>query len=191
MEVRIASLREEIYRQMYLMAQGRDATATANAMSGYSKQLDMVPAGDIQNCFGDIVRAGMEQLLNDVAIIRATTSREQPIQFSIRGFSFVETPVMEEINAAQSFAGLQIPSASAEKENLKKVVAARFKDKNPTETQVMFDEIDAAPTMEERQQMEMQQQQDQFSQQFEAKAEHETELEKIKQAGKEKAKEKK
>ncbi|MFN3323427.1 MAG: hypothetical protein ACK5AZ_08025 [Bryobacteraceae bacterium] len=142
----IQALREEIYRQMYLQAQGRSSTAVASAQSGYSKEMDMAPSRDVLNGFGDVLRAGMQAVLGDVAAIRGDVD----LKFDVRGFTFGEDQSGEELKTAQLAADLNIPSKTLEKEVQKKIARCLLKDARPDVIQKVEAEIDAAPTKEER-----------------------------------------
>ena len=158
-EARVMMLREEIYRQFYLMASGRSSEATPAMQSGYSKEMDMVPATHIQNYFGDKIRVTMEKVLNLVAKIR-----DEPYEFDVRGFTFLEKPTIEEMQIAQLFSSLQIPSDTAEKENFKKAIRVRFQDMNDAVINQMCQEIDDAPSAEDRALLQQQTQQDLMAQ---------------------------
>ena len=158
---RVASLREEIYRAMYLMPQGRSSEATASVQSGYSKFMEMAPSAEIQNLLGDIIRVSMERVLNFAAVVR-----DDEVVFSVRGFSATLEPALEEIQEATGFMSLNVRSETALKENEKKAIRARFTDASSSMLDKMMLEVDEAPTMAELQTQQDQAQQDQFSQQF-------------------------
>lgn len=164
-ERRVESLREEIYRQMYLQAQGRSSQATPMMSSGYSKQLDMVPSVHVQNYLGDELVKAMEWIMNSASAIR-----QDGLEWSIRGFDFKDDLTDFELGRAQQFVALQVTSPTAERENQKRVVRARFKDSEPQLINTMCDEIDKAPTSMERQQEQQAQQDAMMQQQFEANA---------------------
>lgn len=151
---RIASLREEIYRQLYLQAQGRSTEATPAAQSGYSKEMDMAPSRDVLNGFGDVLRAAMLSVLIDVAAIRG----EADLAFDVRGFTFDDDDAADELATAEAAIGLNIPSDTLEKEIQKRVARVLLKDARPDVIQKVEGEIDAAPGKEERARQAMEQQ---------------------------------
>jgi hypothetical protein len=163
---RIASLREEIYRSMYLTPQGRSSAATPAMQSGYSKELEMAPAADIQNAFGDVIRAAMEKILGYAAQVR-----HADVKFAVRGFTFVQDPEGIELQGAMLFAQLQVQSDTSNRENQKKAVRARFPDLNATTMQKILDEIETAPNALEQQATQQAMEQDKFAQQLKVKAE--------------------
>lgn len=158
---RINVLREEIYRQMYLMAQGRSAADSPTVQSGYAKQLEMTPSGEIENLFGAVLREGMINVLRDVAAIRG-----DQIDFYVRGFQFLDKPIAEEINDGMAYKSAMVPSPTGEKENYKRIARARFPNSNPTMMTVIEEEIDAAPTDEEKMLMQQEQDQANYADQF-------------------------
>ena len=142
----IAALREEIYRQMYLQSQGRSTKATASAQSGYSKEMDMAPAQDVLAAFGDILRAAMVNLLDDIAEVRGDT-----ISFDVRGFDFDRNGDVDEIETAALLSDLSIPSDTLQKEMFKRVARKYLQDAPPTLVALVEQEIDKAPKLSEKQ----------------------------------------
>ncbi len=141
----IDKLREEMYRQLYLQAQGRSTSATASSSSGYSKEMDMAPSRDVLNGLGDILRAAMKDVLVDVAAIRGDDR-----QFDVRGLSFDDDDEAGELATAQLATDLGIPSDTLEKEIQKRVARSILKDARPETIQKVEAEIEAAPTKSER-----------------------------------------
>lgn len=161
-EFRVAALREEIYRQMYLMAQGRSAVDTPAVQSGYAKQLEMRPAAHVQNYLGDTLRVAMEHVLNLVTHIR-----QDRLKWSVRGFDFTEDQADVELQRGTAFMGLQVQSPTAQRENQKRVVRARFKDSPPELIDQMCKEIDASLTAEQKAEADKVLQQQMMTAQFE------------------------
>ncbi|CAB4130645.1 hypothetical protein UFOVP130_22 [uncultured Caudovirales phage] len=141
----IDKLREEMYRQLYLQAQGRSTAATPAAQSGLSKEMDMAPSRDVLNGLGDILRAAMRDVLIDVASIRGEDTK-----FDVRGLTFDDDNEAEELTSAQLASDLNIPSDTLEKEIQKRVARALLKDARPEVVQRVEAEIDAAPGKTER-----------------------------------------
>ena len=142
----LSALREEMYRQMHLQAQGKSSSATASASSGYSKEMDMAPSHDVLNGLGDIIRAAMLKVLGDVTEIRGDAKQE----FDVRGFSFDDENEAGELATAQLASDLGIPSDTLEKEVQKRVARTLLKDARPEMVQKVEAEIDAAPTKSQR-----------------------------------------
>ena len=146
------TLKQEIFREMYLVAQARDTSATPAAQSGVSKQQDMQPSKEVLNGMGDILRAAIQGTLDAVAAARnvALSDVDANLTFDVRGFQFKESASKDEVSAVQQVLNLDIPSPTFEKEVHKYAVASVIPDMNPDTRKVIFDEIDAAPAREER-----------------------------------------
>jgi hypothetical protein len=148
---RVESLREECYRSMNLQAQGRSMRATPAMQSGRSKLLDMAPAKEVLGSMGDALRRHMQDVLVDVKDAR----REPEVEPDVRGFTFQEDMTTEEMFAATSVLNLKIPSRKFEKSIMKKVAKSWLIDANREELAEVYAEIEAGPTMEEREQKDM------------------------------------
>lgn len=155
---RVASLREEIYRQMYLQAQGRDSSAQASANSGYSKEMDMAPSRDVLNGYGEMMRSAAGAILADVLAIRGKADLEVAIQ----GLHFEEGDELAEIGTAQAALELDVPSETFERALLKRA-ARQFMGKADPDTLAAIDkEIDASPTRAAREDARREQRTSQF-----------------------------
>lgn len=150
---RLDSLREEAFRCMYLQAQGRSMHATPAMQSGRSKQLEMAPATDMKTGMGGDVRMAMQCVLMDV--IDARRDGESVIP-DVRGFVFEDDMTTEEVFAVSSLLSLRIPSKKFEKYIYKKVAHSWMPDANREEQEEIDKEIDAGPTMEDREKKEQQ-----------------------------------
>lgn len=148
----LADLRQEIYRQMYLTAQGRDSSAAAAAASGVSKEVDMLPAREVLSALGDNIRAQMQLVLGDVAKARG----DADIEFDVRGMNFLNNPAIQEAEIAEIVDLLDIQSDTLDKEKQKKVAISYLRDSNPSITEKVVAEIDAAPTKSELEKQEQQ-----------------------------------
>lgn len=155
-------LREDIYRAFYLQAQGRSSRATASAQSGYSKQMDMMPANDVLNAYGDLLRQGMENMLNSVALARGLRNASA----TVTGFRFETHEKTESIALAQEFKALEIQSDTADKVLQKRVVRDVFEDERPDNIEKMVAEIDAAPSASQLAAQQQDQQSKLYDQQF-------------------------
>jgi hypothetical protein len=134
---RIATLREEIYRQMYLVAQARSTAATPAAASGLSKQMDMAPTRDVLRGLGDILRGQMRAVLEDVA-----AARGEEVRVEVRGFDFADEEVGDELARAEAIEALRIPSATLRREMQKRVARAVLRDAAPETLAAVEREID-------------------------------------------------
>ncbi len=146
------SLREEIYRDFNLQAQGRTSTASASQSSGYSKELDMAPSTDMLNALGDVVRADMQLILLDYASaagLPVATDAQKP---DVDGFRFETKPFLQDITIAQALADTGVPDKSPTLEKLVDVnVAMGACDGQNEETKAKIrKEIEAAPTRKEQ-----------------------------------------
>jgi hypothetical protein len=153
---RVESLREECFRSMNLQSQGRSSKATPAMQSGRSKILDMMPAKQILAGMGDDLRRHMQDVLCDVRDAR----KEATVEPDVRGFSFQEDMTTEEVFSVTSLLQLRIPSETFEKFIYKKVAKSWMPDANRKDLKVVYDEIEAGPTMEEREKKELQQRTD-------------------------------
>ena len=169
-QTRLDTLREEIYRSFYLQAQGRSSSASASGASGYSKEMDMMPANEILNGFGDRIISVMQDVFADVVVARG--GDDETTTLDVSGFTFTTEPVTESIGTAQEMLDLGIFEASKtlERASMKRVAADYLEDRNEDIKQTIFDEIDASPTTAEREQQgkdqQVAQQQQAFAQSF-------------------------
>ncbi len=148
---RVESLREECFRSMHLQAQGRSMRATPAMQSGKSKVLDMAPAKQILSGMGDDLRKHMQDVLIDVKDAR----HEPDVDPDVRGFNFEDDMTTEEVFSVTSLLNMRIPSKKFEKYVQKKVAKAWMPDANREELVEVFKEIEAGPTMEEREQQDL------------------------------------
>jgi hypothetical protein len=147
---RVESLREECFRSMNLQAQGRSMRATPAMQSGFSKLLEMAPAKQILSGMGDDLRKHMQAVLCDVIDVK----NQPEVEPDVRGFNFEEDMSTDEVFAVSSLLKMQIPSETFEKYIYKKMAKAWMPDANRDVIVKVYDEIEAGPTMEEREQEE-------------------------------------
>lgn len=143
---RVESLREECFRSMSLQQQGRSMRATPAMQSGRSKILEMAPANQILAGMGEDVRQHMQDVLKDVVAAK----RDSGVEPDVRGFVFQEDMTTEEVFAVTSLIQLRIPSETFERSVYKRVVKAASRGVNKSELAKMYMEIEAGPTLEER-----------------------------------------
>jgi hypothetical protein len=142
---RLDGLREDMYRSMYLQAQGRSESATASAQSGISKEQDMAPGRDVLNSFGSVMRKHMLLILYLVRDIR----QDAALDFEVRGLQHNDDPITDDIADAQQVQTLEVQSDTFHKEVQKQVVR-RFGRTWSTQTiETICAEIDDAPTKSE------------------------------------------
>jgi hypothetical protein len=156
---RVKELREEIFRAMYLAYQGKTSNATADGASGASKEMDMMPAQDVMNEYGQVVIQAMQQLLDAVAQARGDAT----VRSDVRGLNFGKTASLEQIQKAEAVLSLGLGSETFEKEVKKQAAAEFLPDANAETMEKIFDEIDAAPTDEEKEQADAKAKQTQYA----------------------------
>jgi len=151
---RLNQLREEVYRSMYLQAQGRSMSATPSMQSGRSKEVDMVPSADIMCAMGVQIREAMTKVLEMAALARD----DKKLDVSIEGYQFYEEMTTEEVFAAATTLEIRIPSPTFERTLYKKVSDRWTRDQTPQLRSKIHEEIDEGELMEEREEKMMQKQ---------------------------------
>ncbi len=106
---RIESLREELYRLMYLQDQGRSAATISSQRSGAAIMLEKLPGREVAEALGRFIRDMMEKTYQDVIDARRET---QSVEVSIRGFSFLENYVGLDLDDAERLKAVGIPSGT-------------------------------------------------------------------------------
>ena len=142
---RVEQLREEIYRQAYLQAQGRSTQATPAAASGVSKEMDMAPSVDVLNGYGRNFRDALRGVLEDVVAVRG-----DELSVEVSGFNFPEREVLAEIEVARAALELDIPSDTYVRAVQKSAYRQFLNNQDPDTLKMIDDEIDAAPGRVER-----------------------------------------
>ena len=142
---RLDALREEIFRSMYLQAQGRSMHATPSMQSGRSKQLEMVPAHEVLQGMGNDLRRSLDLLLD--AVVDVTGAN---IRMRVNGLEFQEDMTTEEVFAVTSVVSLKVPSKTFEKYLYRKIARSWMRDATEYEKREVDEQINAAPTLEER-----------------------------------------
>jgi hypothetical protein len=157
---RLAALREEIYRQFYLQAQGKDNKATASASSGYSKDMDWKPANDLLGKFAKRLRQDGENVLRDVADAKG----DLQITANVSGTDFTEGDVDADIATLELADDANIPSDTLEKCLQVDLGMKLAKDQSDEVQAKIRTEIEAAPTKSQRAALQQQQATHQFAQ---------------------------
>jgi len=157
-ENRVSQLREECYRQMYLMAQGRSSRATPAMQSGKSKEVDMVPARDVLSSHGDGIRASMNAVCRMVIEAKTRTILDPSDDaVTVNGFNFDVDMSTEEVFAASATVEVGIPSPTFERVMYKKMVRSWTADQPQEVVDTIFTEIDEGPLLEQRRFAQMEQ----------------------------------
>lgn len=143
---RVEELRQESYRLMYLIYQGRTANATADGTSGASKEMDMMPAQDVMNEYGDVIVAATQRILDLVAAARG----DDTVHADVRGMKFGKTATLEQIQKTEAVLSLAIPSETFTKEVYKQAAAEFLPDANPEMLTVITGEIEKAPSIQKQ-----------------------------------------
>jgi hypothetical protein len=141
---RIQSLIEEIHRQMHLQAQARQNGATPAAQSGLSKEMDMEPANDVLNGYGELFRSFFALVLEGVAAIRSRGSK-QAVRVDVQGLTFQSAGVNQIDDATLAKEGVP-GSPTFHRWVEKRVVDIFAPNLDPTERKKIHEEIEAAAT---------------------------------------------
>jgi hypothetical protein len=163
---RLDRLREEIYRTVYLQAQGRSSSASASSQSGYSKEMDMMPANDVLNAYGDILIPAMQNVFRDGVAARGDD--DQQILLDANGFHFETQPAAESVSLYEEFltAGIFEVSPTLERVIIKRIAMDVIEDQNEDTKQAIKDEIEKSPMSREREQQQQQRDIQNFQQRF-------------------------
>lgn len=154
---RLGYLREEIYRSVYLQAQGRSSSATPAMQSGYSKEIDLAPANDVLNALGDVLRAGQSNVLEDVSYALGIKKK-----VTVNGYRFDSGATMAEIETAQAIRDLGINSDTLTKHLDTRVAMAAMDGESKALQEKVAKEIEANPTMAEQNRLNMQEEMSAF-----------------------------
>lgn len=138
---RVDSLREEAYRGMYLVQQGRSASATPAAQSGVSKELDMMPGNEVLGGLGDAMRAGMVRVLE--AVVAARGASDEP---KVEGFDFQTASVPDELSVIEQLQRIDVPSDRFHKILYTRAALIAMNDQLQADKDEVVAEIEAAPT---------------------------------------------
>lgn len=160
---REVSLKEAIFRAMFLISMARGTSSTAAAQSGVSKQQDMAPSQSVLSGMGAVLRAAMQECIERTMKVRAAIpgfEADADITVDVRGFTFEDKTSVEEIDVIQTVLDMDIPSDTLEKEAYNMTARAFLKNANPDVLQTIHDEIAAAPNKADRDMAAQQQQLD-------------------------------
>lgn len=146
LEKRVASLRDEIYRQFGLQAQARDSSSTAQAASGFSKELDMAPSADTLRALGKWLRDISKRMLDVAALVAG----EKPDTVIVQGWEFEEDEALPEAETAAAVKSLDIHSDTFLRAMDKRMVRKYLGGSDPDLLKTIDKEIDDAPSQKER-----------------------------------------
>ena len=141
-ESRLVQLREDIYRLMYLVYQGRRSTASADGASAMAKQQDMQPAQDVMNEYGEVVCRAMQKVMNLVS-----RARGDGTVFDVRGMKFGKTITLEAIQKVAAVLALGVPSDDFYREVFRQTVSEMLPDVNPDIIDGIYEDISQAKGM--------------------------------------------
>jgi hypothetical protein len=141
---RLSEMREDIYRNAYLIDQGRASSANAAMQSGLSKEQDKMPARDVLSSLGDNTRIAMQWVLQTVCKI-ATAK----IDIDIQGLDFKDRYDATELDFLIKAEFIDVNSPTYKREKAKKLVRLVLPDANRAVHEQFDQEIDANPLPEE------------------------------------------
>lgn len=159
-QIRLDSLRQEIYRSCYLMAQGQNTSTTASSQSGESKKADMMPSRDIMGGLAVILKEAAANVLRDISDARG----DKTVTCAVQGLDEEDEDTTDEIANIQLVTDLNVPSDTLEKVLFKRAARKFYNGTTPEEQTQIEKEIDDAPTKSERQAQAQQQAAQQFAQ---------------------------
>lgn len=139
---RLVQLREDIYRLLYLVYQGRRSTASADGASAQSKEQDLQPAQDVLNEYGEMICRAMQKTMNLVA-----RAREDSTVFDVRGMKFGKTITLEAIQKVAAILALGVPSDAFYREVFRQTASEALPDVNPDVIDTIYEDIEKAEGM--------------------------------------------
>ncbi len=146
-QARVNQLREEIFRAMYLVSQGKEMSGTGAHQSGFSRQMEMASSTDILDSLGSVIIQGMQNMLIDVSDARG----DERLVFDVRGFHFEQAISLQDIQTIDQAINMIIPSETFEKELYRLIARAFLRDANPELFERVVEEIEAGETRLARQ----------------------------------------
>jgi hypothetical protein len=163
------NLRQEIYRDFHLQAQGKDSSATADGASGYSKEMEMAPAVDMLNAIGDVIRAEQQLVLLDYRVAAAMPIDSDDLKPSVNGFRFETKPLLQDISVAEALIETGVTQKSKTLEIIvdTNIALSAIDGENEDTKNTVIEEIKAAPTRKEQEEIDNQNQLDMQQKQFE------------------------
>lgn len=140
------SAREDVYRMMYLIQQGRSSEATPAAQSGVSKEADMTPSYEVCESIADVLRPKMVEVLELVAAVRGELDRE----FSIRGMQPAREGKLNEISEIQQTRALNVQSDTFDRFLDERAIRLAMENAPPKDIEDAVNEAKAAPSKSKR-----------------------------------------
>lgn len=137
-----ATLKDELYRVVTLMASGVDNNAAAIGRSGESKSADLRSTEIVLSAYGERVRECAARVLDVVA-----RGRGEPITWDVSGLDHYQvTDTASLLDDAVKAIALEIPSPTARKALLTRAALALVPDADEQTRQTIRDEIAASQT---------------------------------------------
>ncbi len=135
-------LKDEIYRVCYLLSQAGNSDSSGLPQSGLSKQMDFGITQEILRAYGDIVKSGVRQVLQSVALARKddlTVDVSGLDEFDIGDFS-------TELADAKNLLALGIDSKTLKQQMFKRLAFKYLSDSRQELKNTIAAEIDASLT---------------------------------------------
>jgi len=145
-------LKDEIYRVCYLLSQAGKTESGGLPQSGLSKQIDFGITQEILRAYGDVVKSGLRQILQAIAI-----AREDDLTLEVSGLDeFDIGDFGAELENARNLLALGIESPSLKRQMFKKLAFKYLNDSGQELKNIIAAEIDASlvdrsPQLNERQ----------------------------------------
>jgi hypothetical protein len=134
------TLKNEIYRVCYLLAQAANNDAAGLAVSGLSKQMDFSVTEEILLAYGDILKSVMRQVLQAVAL-----ARKDDLQVDVSGLDeFDIGDFGDEVADAKALLALGIVSKTLNQQMFKKLAFKYLSDSRQEIKNQIAREIDAS-----------------------------------------------
>lgn len=146
----LTSTRQEVYRSFHLQAQAKESSATADGASGFSKEVDMMPAVDVLNALGNVLRQETQNVLCNVklSVGLSIAGDDRP---DISGYDFEVKPTLRDVEKyeAASDAGILVKSPTLEKTIATDIAMDMVSGKNAEIKDKIRSEIQASHTLKD------------------------------------------
>jgi hypothetical protein len=124
--------------------------------------MDAMPSRSVLGKYGDIVRAGMQELLGDVALAHG----DEDLDFDVHGFTFGNEDAIQQVELMEFFEDSDIQSDTLFMEMEKRVALSAVQDANRAVIDTIIQEIENGPKKSERNAQQQQQQKEAFTNQL-------------------------
>ncbi len=133
-------LKDEIYRVCYLLSQAGKSESGGLPQSGLSKQMDFSITQEILRAYGDIVKSGVRQVLQSVAL-----ARKDDLVVDVSGLDeFDIGDFSTELDNAKNLLALGIDSRTLKQQMFKKLAFKYLSDSRQELKNTIAAEIDSA-----------------------------------------------